>query len=569
MNNNINIIPSEKKYKGAPPLDSNINLTLEKTSRELIEGDRSVPLNSAQRFDKERQNISIYRLYGKIQPFIDNAFSGTANQGASQLIYNLYTVGGNIDYGISPLEFKGYPAYSEFDFIRKDVDESVGDETNWNVYVTIPTSCLEPQPMTYVFEDGATPLNFFASDGIPFHVTNVTKGGRQLIQINCGAKHGLKVGEYVKLKIDGYTFVNNNDTYPVYSVGNGKRKSNGYIYSIYVPSVNLINPITPNSVGTFKRQLIKSDPTSISNYYIIEHEVITNVKDYTLNKCAFSKGVFKRVDKFQGALENADAKEKVVTKSEYPTYLYSFTKDINVKKYLDNLQRPITTLYITIFLRNNLGYFNYLPIYGWGWNHPFYFEDTTISANEVRGGVSSPQTKSGVVVTTNGSLQSGEPLHPGDKLRGAFTEYNVHELKERTISEIQHTFNFNSDIFETDTGTNSRFSYKPHYKVPIRTYSDYIESGDPRKIANIPNYATYFEIEKIWKWRDIYDIGFIEGTNGVDYPFLNAAHYPKTDINFFVNRQVRADAFKNINYGESVGSGATDTQENILIDGCE
>ena len=42
-----------------------------------------------------------------------------------------------------------------------------------------------------------------------------------------------------------------------------------------------------------------------------------------------------------------------------PTYVYTFYKDINVKKYLDNLKRPLTTLYVTILLRNNLGYFDY------------------------------------------------------------------------------------------------------------------------------------------------------------------------------------------------------------------
>ena len=50
---------------------------------------------------------------------------------------------------------------------------------------------------------------------------------------------------------------------------------------------------------------------------------------------------------------------------------------------------------------------------------------------------------------------------------------------------------------------------------------------------------TYFEIEKTWKWRDIYEIGFVEGNNGVDYPFLNAWPLPRKDINFFTSRTVR------------------------------
>ena len=74
----------------------------------------------------------------------------------------------------------------------------------------------------------------------------------------------------------------------------------------------------------------------------------------------------------------------------------------------------------------------------------------------------------------------------------------------------------------------------------------------------------YFEIEKTWKWRDIYEIGFVQGNNGVDYPFLNAAHYPRRDINFFTSRTNRSTAFSSVSF-----SGANNTLENFAIDGCE
>jgi len=217
-------------------------------------------------------------------------------------------------------------------------------------------------------------------------------------------------------------------------------------------------------------------------------------------------------------------------------------------------------------LRNNLGYLDYPPTYGWDWNFPYNFADTNFNGNIVRGHPGDPQPISNIIYTTIGSLNSGLPLVPGDKLRGAFTEYNKYDLKERTISDIKHSFKFNTNVFYNLDGEGS-YTYKPHYPVPIRTYSDYIESGDPRKIANVPDYATYFEIEKTWKWRDIYDIGFIEGNTGVDYPFINASHYPMTDISFFVNRLIRANAF--INEDTYQLSAATNTNENFIEDGCE
>ena len=556
MNKIIKTIPADLKFKGAPPLDENFNIELEQQFLELIEGDRSVPLNLAERFNDERQNISLYRIYGKLQTYMDNAYSGNADPSISNLFYNLYSTG---EFGV------GFPEYKEFDFIRTDVDESVGDETNWNLYITIPATCNAVQPMVYQPEEGGSSLNFIASDGIPFNVKNVTVGGKQLIEINCGAPHGVKVGEYVKLNFHtAYTFTPAGDTFPIYSIGNGTYKSEERIFSLFIPKVNLMSPIPQGALGTFKRQLVLNDVTSISSYYVIEHEILTLVKDYNLNKCAFAKGVFKKIEKFQPAIQNPDGIEREAVKVEYPTYLYTFIKDIDVKKYLDNLKRPITALYVTIMLRNNLGYFNYPPHYGWGWNFPYSFADLNIDNGNfiVRGHPGDQQPVSGIIFfQPTPNIASGRALQVGDRLRGAFTEYNVHELKERTISEIKHKFDFNPNVFAGSEG----YVYKPHYRVPIRSYSDYIESGDPDIVANIPNYATYFTDEKIWKWRDIYDIGFIAGSIGVDYPFLNNAHYPMTDIDFFVHRTIRADAF---NMTISV-SAATNTLENLIIDGCE
>jgi len=568
--NNIKVIASDKKFKGAPPLDQHFNIELEQQYLEMVEGDRSVPLNLAERFNEERQNISEYRLYGKIQPFIDNAYSGITDPSQSRLFYNMYNIGSSLTG--QPI---GFPEFEEFDFIRlfnsrTQIDESVGDETNWNIYVTVPSTCNSTQPMAYQPQKNGNTLSFVASDGIPFHIQNITKGGKKLIQFKCAAPHGLKVGEYAQLNIpiqpnypSGFAFINNRNTFPVYSVGDGTRKSDLTIFSLVIPEINYTLPLLLNTLGTFKRQILLNDPTTLSYYYVIEHEIITNVKDYNLNKCAFAKGVFKKVEKFQPAIENPDVKDRVSVKVAYPSYLYVISKDINVKNYLDNLKKPLTTLYITIMLRSNLGYFDYPPNYGWGWNFPYDFADSNVNNFVVRGAtLSDAQPVTGIIFNqslTSANLKSGIPLHPGDRLRGEFAEYNMQELKERIISDIRHRFNFNSFIF---TGGEAGYVYKPHYPVPIRVYSDYIEEGDPTKVAHIPFYATYFKDEKIWKWRDLYDIGFIEAGRGVDYPFINTAHYPQTDIDFRVHRTIRADAFTDI-------SISANTLENFVVDGCE
>lgn len=568
MEQNYKLIPPDKQYKGAPLVDTTLNINLEDTNRALIEGDITVPLNLAERFNDERQNFSLYRLYGKLQPYIENAYSGRADQTQSNLIYNMYLTTNffSANSTTTSVNFIGYPDFSEFDFVRNDVDESVNDETNWNLYVTIPSTCDELQEMSYTAEEGGDTMYFKAYEGIPYSITNRKVGGKNLLEFTCPVPHGLKQGEYVVLDIKepNYSFLNGVRTYPVYSLGNRKRKSDKFVFNLYIPQVDIgPNPISDGTLGVFRRQLVKGDNNTLSNYYVIIHEIITNVEDYQLTKCGFAEGVFKRIEKYQTKNETPNSQDKIAVKQAYPTYLYTFTKDVNVRKYLDNLKRPLTTLYVTILLRNNLGYFDYPPKYGWEWNFPYSFADAETTNNIVKGDINDPQPISEIIYQTQGNLKSGRPLVPGDKLRGAFTEYNTSELKERTISKIKHKFNFNPSIFNGSEG----YVYTPHYSVPIRVYSDYIESGDPNKIANIPDYSTYFDIEKTWKWRDIYDIGFIEGTNGVDYPFLNAAHYPKRDINFFTSRTVRSTAFDSTSTISL--SGANNTLENFVIDGCE
>lgn len=574
MDRNYKLIPADKQYKGAPLLDTTLNIDLDGTNRHLIEGDISVPLNLAERFNDERQNFSLYRIYGKLQPYIENVYSGRADQTVSNLIYNMYLTSSYLSANTTTtsVNFFGYPDFSEFDFVRNDVDESVNDETNWNLYVTIPTTCDESQRMSFTSEEGGNSMSFMAYEGIPYVIRNKRVDGRNLLEFTCPVPHGLNKSDYVILDIKeptNYTFSNGISTYPIFSFGNGKRKSEKYVFNLYIPQVDVgNNTINDGALGVFKRQINKSDSFSISNYYVLVHEIITNVEDYQITSCGFAEGVFKRIEKFQPSSESPNNQDRIAVKQDYPTYIYTFTKDINVKKYLDNLKRPITTLYVSILLRNNLGYFNYPPNYGWEWNFPYSFSDSNTLSQVVKGNPNDLQPVTGLIYNIPGNdptspFKSGIPLVPGDKLRGAFTEYNNYELKERTISEIKHSFNFNSQIFSGSDG----YMYKPHYPVKIRVYSDYIENGDPKKVANIPNYSTYFEIEKTWKWRDIYEIGFVEGTNGVDYPFLNAAHYPKRDINFFTSRTVRSTAFSS---SDSISfSGANNTLENFVIDGCE
>jgi hypothetical protein len=44
--------------------------------------------------------------------------------------------------------------------------------------------------------------------------------------------------------------------------------------------------------------------------------------------------------------------------------------------------------------------------------------------------------------------------------------------------------------------------------------------------------------DKVWRWRDLYDHGFIDPDgNGTNFPYLNDIHYVVNDINFYLRNE--------------------------------
>ena len=74
------------------------------------------------------------------------------------------------------------------------------------------------------------------------------------------------------------------------------------------------------------------------------------------------------------------------------------------------------------------------------------------------------------------------------------------------------------------------------------------ENGTKDLIDNIPGYAWYSEFNDSWFWRDLYSYGFVDNDGiGVDYPFLNDAHYPFSQILF-----LQSTPYSNINQSVAV-----------------
>ena len=69
--------------------------------------------------------------------------------------------------------------------------------------------------------------------------------------------------------------------------------------------------------------------------------------------------------------------------------------------------------------------------------------------------------------------------------------------------------------------------------------SPYVESAKTSDIYNLPENTIFDQDEKIWRWRDVYNHGYIDDKGyGTDFPFVNGQHYVKNNFNFYLRNEL-------------------------------
>ena len=97
--------------------------------------------------------------------------------------------------------------------------------------------------------------------------------------------------------------------------------------------------------------------------------------------------------------------------------------------------------------------------------------------------------------------------------------------------------------------------------MTLRVFSDYIETGEIEFIDQVPSFSYFSKSDQQFRWRDLYTYGFRDNLNrGVDYPYINTAHYPFSEIVFRLIPE-------GINFNSSLLG--VDYPIKPLIDGCE
>lgn len=572
--NDTRIILGSLRYKGATNTNISLNVPLQGNQKEMDEFERNSRINLVQVYDDERQKSTIFRPTVKFDLVYYNGYVGTTGiNGVDYFPFtnNLFLV--NAENSFSTSVWSGYPQYNEFEFIRNDnnvigytkpsgstpphvyFENKKATTYNWTHYVSYPYANDGGKFLQH-YDTNGNSIVWQASSGIPFIINNPYNfNGQDLISFVCPVKHGLSVGEYVRLSIPGWTGAGGQIIFEVYSLGQEGYNSDEYVFNIY--NIGYSSTTFPNQIqGTFKRIIdIKNSGETTSQYYVRKHKILTNSSDAVLNRAAFEYNAFESKKQYEYSSLTPDNKARITQREGNQSYLLNFSRDIDISLLVDNLKRPITELFITTINKGYFGWFNkpiniFQPNYpalksGYGFNLTTNLTPYWSSLNQSINLTSIPTdfyTKT--VGSTTFTFYYNQDLKVGDVIDGDFCEFNQIEQQERVISDYYHKFAFNDDLFRQtylQLNPNQRlnpygFYYKPHNKIPIRVFSEYIEEGDINTIDNAPNYSFYSQYQGKLLWRDIYTYGFINRNGiGVDYPFLNGCHYPTSNIVFRVS----------------------------------
>lgn len=550
------ILLPRKKFYNAIDEDLDLRVNLDESQILLRENEKNILLDISQLFSKERNQSVKYKIHGKLKMIFRNEYYGTTPY--EPLARSLYLIDETSNVGYLP--------YNEYAFLRNDVvkeknnivtgttlteytpdivfDGYTGHTittpinapyVNWNIYITYVNDHDEEYEMTYTLSgdtNGNKTYKFIASDGIPFEVKTVDK----FFRFTSPVEHGINQGEYV--------IINNTPLY-VTSLGDETHNSEKFIINVLENDIPL--DLTFNEVVTGKRCIDDKDiENTTSKYYVHIHKTLTDSDDYILDKIGFETPIWKDERKilFENVLGDNDV---IVEKNRMESLLFDFKEPLVLSGITNNLGYTPTDVYITTIFRNGNGYFNYPPKVGYKFN----FHDTWVD-NHFSGNTASETNLTTTELDTNTSgytFYGGNMVQKGTDLIGSFIEYNPTELRERVVSETFHKITLRSDIFNHGQNSSSNqygasvnnplgLFYQTHYKVKLRQLSPYVETSQTDNVANMPENAKYFEDEGMWKWRDLYDQGFIDSDgNGVNHPFINGTHYVKTDINFYLRNE--------------------------------
>jgi hypothetical protein len=542
---NKKILLPSKKFFNAIADEQSINLDLSNEYNLIREGERNIVLDSNELYDEERNESNKYKIYGKMKMIFSNEYTGTTTY--NHLKNTLYLNGD----GSNNL-WEGNLPYNEFAFVRNDFIRVLGNSIigenshlpinilenkffNWGLYLSY---CFDKDSnfnFNYTYNLNKD-IVFKSGEGIPFIVEDFI----QYYKLTSPVKHNIKKNEFILISEKYIDAPQNERCILINEVGDETYKSDEKVLIIYKSQMNYRLP----NVIIGKRCLNNLDiDNTLSEYYVQKLKILTKEKDYNIDNLEIESPIWANEKKI--LYKNYSNKENVIVeKNRMESILFDFKKPFVLSNLKNNLGVTPNEIYLTIINKNKNGYFNYPPNIGYSFNFHNNWVDNTFPTSHETNLTSTQINKEGI------SFKVGNDINKDTIINGNFTEYNKFELKEYLISNSHHKLTIPKSIFDYNQDNNQNFSgvtidntfglfYQNNYKIKLREESPYIEYSNTNDVFNLPENSKYSISEKKWKWRDLYQHGFIDQEgNGTNYPFLNGAHHIKLDINFYLKNEV-------------------------------
>lgn len=562
----IRVVRGENRFAGSPNNDLLINVDLEGERKGLVEGDRTVLINLQERFDDERQKSTKFRFSGKITNIFENSVEVRSNyQPFTNFMYYVNADEAALNDFLSPGSgiWSGYPQYDEFSFCRVEgisghtpfVTKSAGTY-NWGVYISYPFENDENRNLRnrvdLIVNNSPVSLvnNFEVNKGVPYYILNRIDKGKRLITFYCGFKHNLQPGDWIYTEDE----IAGKRLFEVYELGDQALGNEEKIFSIF--NYGFQDPLFNDyQIGNFRRVIdVNNTGETTSKYYVRKHKILSTINDAEVTKMAFENNPFPLKRQLEYSASTPNNVQRISTKDGTQSYGFSIERDIDISPLRDNLERPITKLFVTILNKNYMGWFNNpqgndtaIQV---GWDINFMEKGIDYGWWNVNNVDNQDTIPTGSYQINNQTFYYNLDLNTGSTLSGSICEFNDWEQKETELSEISHKISFNPQILFNNSTPQlpNGYVYKPHYEVDVRVFSDYVEKGLKSEVDLIPDYSYLSDYSQEWRWRDIYPYGFIDSDgNGVDNPFMNGAHYPFRNILFLISPME-----KNINNNNTI-----------------
>ena len=473
--------------------DFGLKIALSNTSKLVPENDIDYVLNVAKQFNTERQSCSTYRVLGAITPNFTNVLFDINPDSLSALSAT--------NTAVPILEKDGWFGYYKPNLnVLCDFQEFIPNRTqftlvpsgstkNWDLYLTYPYSA-------------DTTHNLVNGGLLVVDIVSVTSGGKELLGLVTPVYHNLVAGNTVRVNFGLGNGLNS--VYNVVQTGDNQGNGSNYIF--------VIDVAYNSSILSSNIRITRMNNGQESVYYYRLFKKLSDNNDYEFYKLGFSYNYFG---------DNAAQ--------------FVFNSDFNISGLVDNLNRPLSEIYVTVLKTDTNSEFSVVKS---GLEIPYIGElnsSSFISVPDIRRihNVGSYGVDSSIELESN-------VLGSNDLFYGDIVEYNNYDVEEIVLGEVRHRFN---TVNRDSVGRPEGYYYKPHHLIQIREFSSFITQGDTSTF-NLPSYSQDLGDGR-YLWREFLNIGYNDVNETVlDYPFLNGCHYVYS--NFVMNLR-RQDPFNQYN----------------------